>query len=387
MSDNSSLHTYDVCIVGAGASGLVSAIKIKDLAPEITVALIEKNQAPGRKVAAAGNGRCNLSNLECTDWKRTSAFFSSIGLITRVSSEGRIYPYSEDGRDVVRCLVNACRERGVEILTRRNVVSVTRGTHGFIVSTEFNKPKAYRLTEDDAPYDIGCKAVLVATGGKSKPELGSTGDGYRFAKALGHSIETLIPVLTGVETSEDIKALGLSGIRQKGRVSLYKSEELIFQDEGEVQFTDYGLSGIVILDLSRFLEGKDLSDYTISIDFAPEIAEGSIVSPFSIVKEPIARVILDKSVMSEAPAMQIKDFRLSPVGLRGWDMAQVTRGGVPLDEVDSATCGSLFVPGLYFSGEVLDVDYQCGGFNLQNAWTTGLLAGEGIAEYIRELRK
>ena len=383
---------YDICIIGGGASGLVAAIKSKEACPEASVVILEKMESVGRKLAASGNGRCNLSNVRSGDYERTLSFFSSIGLFTRVDGEGRVYPYSEDGRDVVSVLEKACLDLGVDILCRRIVenVSLLDDDYRFLISTEFNKPKAYRPKEEDGPLSIKSKKVLLATGGKSKPKLGTSGDGYKMAKELGHGISTLIPVLTGVETVEDMKALSLSGIREKVEITLLKSGVELFRERGELQFTDYGISGICVFDMSRFLEGTDYSEYVISVDFIPDFSTDDAVRVVedtkgrlsSVVKEPVAEVILENKLLSTSPQEQLKDFVLHPKKLEGWDMAQVTRGGVYLDEIDENTGESKLVKGLYFSGEILDVDFCCGGFNLQNAWTTGMRAGEAMGKDI-----
>ena len=391
----------DICIIGGGASGLIAAIKAADINPDASVLILEKLDEVGHKVAASGNGRCNLSNIKSPEWEKTSLFFSTIGLFTRTDSDGRIYPYSEDGRDVVSILKKACEERGVEIITRREVTKVSVANDSFSVNTFFNRPKAYRRVSmrdgksigansilrnvigdmgEDEPFDVVAKEVLIAAGGKSKPKMGTTGDGYGFARELGHSVTPLIPVLTGVEVtefSEDPKAAlyrNLSGVRQKANITLKKNNNDVFQEYGEIQFTDYGISGICVFDLSRFLEGKDLSEYEIQINFTPDFDDAfPIESLISIVKEPLAECILSLGCT-------VKNFTLHPKGLRGWEMAQVTRGGVPLSEINEETGESLIVSGLFFSGEMLDVDFRCGGFNLQNAWTTGLRAGEFMAK-------
>lgn len=385
---------YNICIVGGGASGLVAAIAAKDLNPEASIVILEKLEEPGKKVAAAGNGRCNLSNVEAENWEATSGFFYSLGLITKADDQGRIYPYSEDGRDVVSILVESCNKRGIQIVTRRQVTRVENKDGSFELEGIFNKPKAYREKQEDGPLIIKGDRVLISTGGNSKPKLGTTGDGYKLAKDLGHSINTLVPVLTAIETEEKVGDLGISGIREKARVTLLEGDKILFREEGEVQFTDYGISGICIFDMSRFISGLDYSKYKISIDFAPDINQENLESIIrdkegeisSIVKAPLARVMEkmwraadSQGDESKGKAVLLKNFCLQPKGLKGWDMAQVTRGGIPLEEINKETGESLLVPGLYFSGEMLDLDYKCGGFNLQNAWTTGILAGKSMA--------
>ncbi len=391
----------DICIIGGGASGLASAIKAADAESSATIAVLEKLPDVGHKVAAAGNGRCNLSNIESPEWPKTSAFFSSLGLFTRIDQEGRVYPYSEDGRDVVSILKRACLDRGVELLTRREVTSVSLNDsdtssegYKFSILTTFNKPKAYwakeeaikdgllRGIQEDDDITFFAKKVLISTGGKSKPKLGTTGDGYRFAKALGHSVTPLIPVLTGVETEEDFT--DIAGIRQKAKVSLRHQSDIIFSENGEIQFTDYGVSGICIFNLTRFIEGRDFSKYEIEIDFIPDFKEEMLKTLMeekadicSLVKAPLAKRIKSNP---DALIENLKAYKIHPKSFRGWDMAQVTRGGVPLSEINKKTGESLIVPGLYLAGEVLDQDFMCGGFNLQNAWTTGIRAGIAMGE-------
>lgn len=393
-----SVKHFDICIIGGGAAGLVASIKAAQQNPSFSVAIIEKMEEPGKKVAASGNGRCNLSNIKSPDWEKTSAFFSDLGLITRVDNDGRVYPYSEDGRDVVRCLVAEAKRLGVEIITRRAVAEIEKNESEFVLRAIFNKPKAHHSSEEDQNLIISSKSVLLTTGGKSKPKLGTTGDGFSLAKKLGHSINKLIPVLTGVETRENIKEMGISGIREKCAVSLFKRGELIFRDKGEIQFTDYGISGIVVFDMTRFMDmddDKGFDEYVVSIDYLPDVKEDTLKKMIlererkmpvnnndyselirSWVKEPLAKAISKRVSIEPELTKELKDFRLSPKNLKGWDMAQVTRGGVPLNEVDSETGESKLVKGLFFAGEILDSDFQCGGFNLQYAWSTGIKAGE-----------
>lgn len=453
MTSNPGKKEYDICIIGGGASGLTAAITAMRRNPSLSVIVIEKMDVPGKKIAAAGNGRCNLSNTECSDWEKTAAFFSSIGLITRVDEEGRIYPYSEDGRDVVNALINEAERLGVEIIIRRSVTEIklqdsSADGGAFNITAEFNKPKAYRLKDEDAPIEIKASKILIATGGKSKASLGTTGDGYLLAKKLGHRINKLVPVLTGVETEEDLKSI--SGIREKCNISLYKNNKLIFTERGAVQFADYGISGIVVFNMTRFMnlddEQKGFYDFKIEIDFLPEFSESVVEEMLSerisklgkdkalvkdeileedkifikdkveallisMVKKPISSYIteivksgvhdkrnnrdnhdihnepLDGTVTVKFLVNTLKHFTLNPINLKGWDMAQVTRGGVTLSEIDEATGESKLIPGLFFSGEMIDRDFQCGGFNLQHAWSSGIKAGERMAKLKHMARK
>ncbi len=400
---------FDICIIGGGAAGMVAGIAAARKNPSLSVVIVEKMEAPGKKVAAAGNGRCNLSNIKSPEWEKTSAFFSSLGLLTRVDSEGRVYPHSEDGRDVARCLLAEAESLGIEILTRRQVSAIEKvddaeGDAVFRITAVFNKPKAHHASAEDADILISAKKVLIATGGKSKPKLGTTGDGFALAKSLGHSVNRLIPILTGVETEEDIKSLGLSGIREKCAVSLYKDGNMVFSDRGELQFADYGISGIVVFDMTRFMDLEDgdtagFAGYEVAVDFLPDFDDNTLAQMIrdrlsavdsseraredilcSWVKSPIAKAIMGTARTESEILRGIKSFTLHPKNLKGWEMAQVTRGGIPLGEINEESGESKLVRDLYFAGEILDEDFQCGGFNLQHAWTTGIKAGEAIAE-------
>lgn len=451
--DSISVKECDIAIIGGGASGLAAAIEASRTCPSLSVIILEKLQEVGAKVSASGNGKCNLSNMASPDWEKTSSFFSSLGLLTRSDSEGRIYPYSEDGRDVTDCLKREAEIRGVEILRRRQVTEVAYVGEGFQIKAVYNRPKAYRSKPGDGPIEIRAKKLLIATGGKSKPKLGTSGDGYTFAKAMGHTVNRLIPVLTGIETLQDIKSWGLSGVREKCVASLYKKGNMVYSDKGEIQFADYGISGIVIFDMTRFMdleEDGSFDDFVIEVDFLPDFSEPYLEKIIeegaerlglsaedmdceevqmardyaqvirSMVKKPLVEIVsnlaisnpdcsnLDgsetkgfnydgfnsdgsgfdsnkevtesmKHIIIKGLVYNLKHFTLNPKNLRGWDMAQVTRGGIPLEEIDYETGESNIVPGLFFAGEILDEDFRCGGFNLQHAWTTGLKAGRAMA--------
>ena len=245
---------------------------------------------------------------------------------------------------------------------------------------------------------VKAKKVLIACGGKAGSQFGTTGDGYRLAKAFGHHVEKPIPVLTAVDVKENMDKL--AGIRVKGAVSLSYRDELIFEEKGEIQFTKTGISGICVFNLSRYLlipEGRTFvdgfDDYEIFIDFFPEkqevlsLLEQREAMGFTeeklleyLVRSPIAARIYDltKGDLAESAAL-LKAFPLTPKGVKGWDFAQATKGGVSFDDVNRETLESKLVAGLYFAGEVLDFDGPCGGYNLQNAWDNGALVGKEMA--------
>lgn len=429
---------YDLIICGAGASGLAAAISAARSGTK-NIAIIEKKKQAGRKIAASGNGRCNMTNTNAEGYDKCIAFFESIGVLTRSEDEGRVYPYSEDAKDVVRALEAEAKRLGVHIFTDTEVLSIRKlrdktgeeffeaelkatdgsargkakadhaggaakgkakaGVMGEVAGDEAKAGAMSGTGDDEACHAGGLvrgKACLVACGGKAAPKLGTTGDGFRFAKSFGHSVSRLIPVLTAVELCREPAALGLSGVRQKGKVSLMFRGETLVEESGEIQFTPFGLSGICIFNISRYMmipEGRTLrdgfDDYEIVIDFMPEytqeevreIVKRSGESLCSIVKEPLAKVITEKKISGEEPFVQLKSLRFKPKGAKGWDFAQVTRGGVSLDEIDESYM-SKKCEGLFFSGEVLDFDGKCGGYNLTFAWLSGISAGEGISKYL-----
>lgn len=380
---------YDICIIGGGASGMTAAISAKRFNRDTSVIILEKKDRLGKKILATGNGKCNLSNEKCSDYRSILSFFQEIGVITRMDDSGRFYPYTEDARDVAGALIRRLNTLGVDIDCDAEVAKVNKNDDGFLI-TYTTKGKKLTLT---------CKKLLIACGGKAGPEFGTTGDGYKFARSLGHSVTRLAPALTAVELYENMNSF--AGIRVKAKVVLkYKGEE-VFEEAGEVQFTKYGISGICVFNLSRFLvlpNGTKLEggfdDYILSVDF---LSSGGDVENFlrersemsflngsdilsSIVRKPIALDIYEKSKGDiKSMARLLHDYPLHPKGLKGWDFAQVTKGGIPLEEVNNETMESKILNNLYFAGEILNYDGPCGGFNLQNAWESGIKAGKGIS--------
>ena len=360
---------------------MAAAITAATRAPEKRILILEKNDRPGRKLRATGNGRCNLTNTACPGYEETIAFFRSIGVQTRVEQEGRVYPISGDAADVVSALTARVKRLGVEILCGTSCEKVQKVGGGFAVDF------------------VQAEKLLIAAGGKAAPHFGTVGDGTRLAKSLGLSVTRLAPALTGVETKEDLKPL--AGVRTEAEVTLLQSGREVFREAGEVQFAEYGISGICVMNLSRYLKippGKSLADgfddYEIRIDLlpgrSPEEAEDLIRQQKaaglegadifrSIVKKPIASRLWEEACgQSGRLAGSLQDFRLHPKGLRGWKQAQVTAGGVEYSEINRDTMEAFSVPGLFLAGEVLDYDGPCGGWNLQHAWESGMTAGKGM---------
>ena len=249
----------DICIVGGGASGMAAAICAKEENPGRAVLLLEKKNQLGRKIAATGNGRCNLSNQACAGVSETLDFFAGLGVLTRADETGRIYPYTEEAAAVRDALEQKMEALGVEVMTSAEVCRVEK-------NETFSIELGNRILQ--------ARKLLIACGGKAGAAFGSTGDGFRFAKSFGHKVNKPVPVLTAVEVKEDMRKL--SGIRAKAAVRLCHRGEPIFSEQGEVQFTATGISGICVFNLSRFLllpAGVSFADgfdeYQIEIDFFP----------------------------------------------------------------------------------------------------------------------
>ena len=379
----------DICIIGAGAAGMAAAIPAAAGAPGSSVVILEKGDRPGRKIRASGNGRCNLTNTACARSREVRAFFRSIGVQTTEEREGRVYPSSFDAADVAEALSERCRALGVEIRCGTACETVERISGGFAVGFVQGKKKG----------TLKCRKLLLATGGKAAPQLGTTGDGYRLAGKLGISVTRLAPSLTAVEIVSGNR--DLAGVRADAEVSLYYRGREYFRERGEVQFTEYGISGICVFNLSRKLvlpAGERLEggfrEYEIRIDLLPSLSfeeakqliqeqmEAGLTGPAilrSIVRKPLAERIWKEAGEDPKKIAGIcKAFRMRPSGLRGWKYAQVTRGGVPYSEVNEETMECIRVPGLYLAGELMDSDGPCGGWNLQHAWESGIRAGKGM---------
>ena len=429
----------DVVIVGGGASGLAAAIELGMKAPALDVLVIEKLAEPGRKIRATGSGRCNISNVNAVGFSRIREFFREIGLVTRTYENGLVYPYSESAADVATLLIERAASLGVRFACGEELMSVRyvpatlvseplRGsTNVFQLETVFKDRDGMRSILTQASF------VIMAMGGKAGPTYGTIGDGYRIARNLGHNVVTPVPALTGIECKEwdeghEPCGITLGGTRSAGVVSLYKDKARefgegtkIFEEAGEIQFTRYGLSGICVFNMTRQMRydrraGESLEEFLVRADLFPDgnIAEyirdrknssfsdtpaGEILR--TVLKEPLADYVIKASadgpdeegrILADRPVSSLSDeevrtiaehvhaLEFRPKQIRGWNDAQVTMGGVSLDEIDEATSESRLVRGLYITGELADRDFRCGGFNLSNAWLTGLAAADDIAD-------
>lgn len=354
------MKIYDVCIIGGGAAGLITAASLNN---KIKKCIIEKNKTLGRKLAATGGGRCNITNEACGGKEIVLDFFKSAGLETYADSEGRYYPYSNQASDVVKILSDKAKLSDTEILSEMTVEKVECKGDYFLIKCSGER-------------NVKAKKVVMASGGKSAPQLGTTGDGYKLLEKLGHTINKLYPVLAGIECGnfKDIK-----GVRAKGTVTLLKDGAVVASENGEIQFTEDGISGICVFNLTLYITSENgenfieaLKRYKVKVDLAPDFSAEEIAkreSSFGILSQKLAARV--------APDM-MKNWELPVLGVKGWKVAQCTGGGADLNEIDMETMESKIVSGLYITGELLDYQGPCGGFNLQNAWETGIKAANEI---------
>lgn len=425
----------DVVIAGGGASGLAAAIELGMKAPQLSVLVIEKMPEAGRKIRATGSGRCNISNTGAAGYSRIMEFFREIGLVTRAYDNGLVYPYSESASDVSELLFERALSLGTEFAFGEEVMSVRyvpsdlvanplRGSeNAFVIESVFKDRDGLENITTHASF------LIMAMGGKAGPTFGTIGDGFRIARNLGHKVTAPAPALTGIECAEwgedeALCAVMLGGTRSAGTVSLYRDaqhvfgeETKIFEESGEIQFTKYGLSGICVFNMTRHMRfdrkaGESLDDFLVKADLFPggsirEYIEDRKCGAFAeepagellctILKGPLAEYVIgraedgDREAFASRPVSSLSDEEISrlascvhalefhPDGVRGWNDAQVTMGGVSLEEINEETAESLIVKGMYITGELADRDFSCGGFNLSNAWLTGLAAADDIA--------
>lgn len=396
-----------IAIIGAGASGMAAAITAAASGTN-EILLFERQARVGKKLLATGNGRCNLTNRQ-TDASRyhgsdpdfvlpaltafpvdsTLDFFTTLGLLTVTEPGGRVYPYSDQANSVVDVLRFGLERKNITLLAGTEISGVRHDAEGFLLRAGDGSFRTDRL--------------IVACGGAAGTKLGGGLSGYQLLRSLGHHCTKLYPSLVQLKTDPE-QVRGLKGVRANAKLRLMLNGSLLAVSSGEVQFTEYGISGPAVFDLSRAAstaEGTELH-----LDLLPQLRSEDLLSSLcirisrypsllcedlmtGILHNRLGRMLL-KSVgvplsnpLTSLNWKQLTDtveacheFRLRVLGTMGMEHAQVTAGGICTQEFFSETLESRIVPGLYACGEVLDVDGDCGGFNLQWAWSSGLLAGK-----------
>ncbi len=406
-----------VIIIGGGAAGMMAAIAAARAGHKVRI--YEKNEKLGKKVYITGKGRCNVTNACDTEelfqnvvhnakflYSSFYAFTNTdvmeliehYGCPLKTERGNRVFPVSDKSSDVIHALAVALRELDVEVELHEEVAKVL---------AEQGRVTGVRLKRSSR--DVFADAVIITTGGLSYPSTGSTGDGYRFAKELGHSITELSPALVPFEAEDDackkLQGLSLRNIRAEIR----KGKKVLYSEFGEMLFTHFGVSGPVLLSASSYVADQIKKEpLTLSIDLKPALGEeqldARILRDFEEAKNKQFKnslnqllpakfipVIIERSGISPEKKVNeitreershlvqaVKDFRITLTGLRDYKEAIITQGGVSVKEVNPSTMESKKTAGLYFAGEVLDLDAVTGGFNLQIAWSTGYLAGSSV---------
>lgn len=414
MKDDGNL-TPDIIVIGGGAAGCLAALTAARQGACVT--LLERNQKLGRKLYITGKGRCNvtndcgadevLKNVPHNSRFLTSAvtrfppsavkeLFAGLGVPLKTERGGRVFPASDRAADIIDALLMGLRRAGVYIAQERAEALLTEGGAVTGVTTERGR--------------FPCKAVILATGGVSYPLTGSTGDGYRMAEALGHTVipprPSLVPLVAEQDFCAALQGLSLKNVSVKVQNSRNK---VVFQEQGEMLFTHFGLSGPLILSASAHMRDFDKERYSVFIDMKPALDEKTLdarlLRDFSENPNRDLHNVLDalvprlmSPVLAELSGIPgetkvnsvtreqrrrllelLKGLRVDIRGPRPVEEAIISSGGVKVTEVDPKTMGSKLVSGLYFAGELLDVDAYTGGFNLQIAWATGRAAGEAAA--------
>lgn len=402
-----------VVIIGGGASGMMAAITAARNGAKAVI--LEHKDRIGKKILSTGNGRCNFTNTlqtpECyrsTDpefpWKvlsqfpalNTIAFFQKLGIYSK-NRNGYLYPYSDQASAVLDVLRLELETLDVEIRTETEVLEIRPVKCGFTIRTSNGKISADR--------------VILSTGSKAAPKTGSDGSGYGLAKSLGHHLTPVVPALVQLRCKESFYK-SISGVRLQGTVTLLNGKEEIASDTGEIQITDYGISGIPVFQISRYaaLGLYHKNPVSVRINFMPDFSEEQFrtflenriqMHPdckmehffIGLFHKKISALFLKISGISpskEAGKLTpgefmklletIQRFVTVVEATNSYDKAQVCAGGLSTDEIDPYTLESRLVDGLYFAGELLDVDGICGGYNLQWAWSSGYVAGKNASE-------
>ena len=416
-----------VIVIGGGAAGMFAAIQAAGCGHQVE--LLEKNEKLRKKIYITGKGRCNLTNdcdmdtlfdSVCTNRKFLYSafygftnqdvmdFFQRCGMKIKTERGGRVFPLSDHSSDVISTLERELRRRGVKIRleTPARRVLIKNGSGNSLQTC--SQVTGVELLDGSI---LSADAVIVATGGLSYASTGSTGDGYRFARELGHQVTELSPALVPLTVKEE-DALLLQGLSLRNvKVTVKDGKKVLYQEFGEMMFTHFGVTGPLILSASSHIQ-KQLKSHPLElfIDLKPALSqeqlEARILREFeenknrqfknslkSLYPAKLIPVVIARSKISPEKAVHdisreererliriTREFALTITGLRGYSEAIITRGGVAVKEVNPQTMESKFVSGLHFAGEVLDLDAVTGGFNLQIAWSTGYAAGNGIRE-------
>ena len=402
----------EIAVIGGGASGLMAAITAKKSGKEVVI--LERKDRILKKVLITGNGRCNITNVNANisnyfgknissvenilnrfTPQDTMDFFNELGIVCNEENRGKVYPLSGQASSVVDALRFEAEKLGIKIETEFYVRKIEKDGFKFRIYSEDRKK-------------IEAGRVIIAAGGQSYPELGSNGSGFELAKELGHSVTKLSPSIVQLKTEKN-QVKGLQGIKTDVAVTAYGDNKKICTYDGELLFTDYGISGNVVFNISFVM--PLYKDVEFEIDFMEKFDYNELYEMLKERKRILSHLTMENyfngminkklgQFLSKVSGIEklskpvkdlndsdirklctvLKKYRVKILETTGFKNAQVTAGGVSLYEVNTETLESKIVKGLYFSGEVLDVYGECGGFNLQWAWASGHIAGENAAK-------
>jgi len=405
---------YDVCIIGGGASGMSTAIAAAKRG--LRVIIIDRNNKLGKKLYATGNGKCNITNknmdyktkyhsmsddyvdflnesIGMTPYEDIIDFYNSLGVYTYANGD-YVYPNSLQASSVVWAMLDKLNELNIKIVFKEEIVSICKVDKGFVIKSQNDEIRATQ--------------VVLACGSRSYEKLGGTVEGYKLARNFGHSIVKVRPALCGMHTSENIKAL--SGVRVRATATVINNEDNVsLSESGELQFTDYGISGILIFNLSSVVGRYLNNDKTVKVrvNLIPDVLEENILSMYKhadnrtvlgflngFVNDKIASFFITKHDIN--PKYNVKDVDINKIidifqnmsscefdikELCDFDNAQICAGGVNIEEINPKNMMSNKVENLYLVGEMLDIDGVCGGYNITFAVLSGLKAGNNLNKY------
>ncbi len=417
--------SVDLCVIGAGAAGLAAAIFSAEQGPHLTIELLDGAKNIGAKILVSGGGRCNVTHdvvtpadffgtrhlvrnvLAAFSVQDTVAWFASIGVELKCEETGKLFPVTDKARTVLDALLARSRALGVVLRPGHRVTDITRLDSGAAPET----PGAARFVIRHGQGETFARRVILATGGRSLPRTGSDGSGYALARRVGHRVTPTVPALVALVLDDGCFHKGLSGLSQEVEVQTLVQGKPVDRRTGSLLWTHFGISGPVVMDASRFwclarergdtaevygnfLPGRttDQARDWVLAQAAPNPRRSLMKMLAELLPERSAEALCryvgaDPQQACAQVSRAIRDrlltaltrFRFPVVRDRGWNFAEVTAGGVPLEEINFRTMESKVAPGLYLVGEVLDCDGRIGGFNFQWAWATGRLAGRAAA--------
>jgi predicted Rossmann fold flavoprotein len=411
----------ELAVIGGGASGMMAAISAKRiLGDAANVVILERLEKVGKKILATGNGKCNLSNTGLVGhrynnpdfvmesfrqfgYNETINFFESIGVLTKTDQEGRVYPFSEAATAVLDDLRAELKRLKIEERCNSDIRKITKNGDVFSI-----------INSRGIRYDAN--AVVIAAGGKASPVLGSNGSSQQFFKGFDLKTSELFPGLNGIMVDQTL-IKGLAGIRVKGVVTLFEKKMKIWEEAGEIQFKNDGLSGIVIMQaasvMGRMMLDRPHSNFSLSIDLWPEKTQDEVneylidranrfkdltsdsflvgllnrTLGINLLRRAKIEIAGDVKGISPRELLRlgglIKNLTYDIKSSYDFESAQVTVGGLEISEVNPKTFEVNKISGLYVCGEALNIDGECGGYNLQWAWTSGYIAGNGVALYLQ----